>query len=378
MTRDQASQLFVEMLTLMQSHNASDLFITADFPPAFKIDGVMTKASAQSLAPEHTAILARTLMTDRQFAEFERTKECNFAIAPSGLGRFRVSAFVQLGKIGMVLRTIPTTPPTIDALGLPSSLKEIAMLQRGLCIMVGGTGSGKSTTLAAMIDWRNSNSFGHIITIEDPVEFVHPHKNCIITQREVGLDTESWESGLRNCMRQAPDVIVFGELNDRETVELVIDFAETGHFCIATLHANNTNQALDRITNFFPDTRRTQLLHDLSLNLRAIVSQRLLPHASGKGRVGAVEVLLNSPMVAALIKKGEVSEIKEVMKKSISNGMQTFDQALYTLYQAGVVSYEDAMRNADSPNELRLEVKLRGKDDAVPKLGAGTEHLIIV
>ena len=378
MTRDQASQLFVDMLALMHTHRASDLFITADFPPALKIDGVITKASPQSLSSEDTAMLARTLMTERQFAEFERTKECNFAIAPTGLGRFRVSAFVQLGKIGMVLRSIPTTPPTIDELQLPSALKEVSMNKRGLCIVVGATGSGKSTTLAAMLDWRNSHSFGHIVTIEDPVEFVHPHKNCIVTQREVGLDTESWESGLRNSMRQAPDVIVFGELRDRQTVELVIDFAETGHFCIATLHANSTNQALDRIINFFPESRRNQLLLDLSLNLRALVSQRLLPKAKGKGRVAAVEILLASPMIATLIKKGDVEEIKEVMKKSTSNGMQTFDQALFQLYQKGLVSYEEAMRNADSSNDLRLEIKLRGKDEGASRLDAGTQGLVIV
>jgi len=278
----------------------------------------------------------------------------------------------------MVLRSIPTTPPTIAELQLPSALKEVSMNKRGLCIVVGATGSGKSTTLAAMLDWRNSHSFGHIVTIEDPVEFVHPHKNCIVTQREVGLDTESWESGLRNSMRQAPDVIVFGELRDRQTMELVIDFAETGHFCIATLHANSTNQALDRIINFFPESRRNQVLLDLSLNLRALVSQRLLPKAKGKGRVAAVEILLASPMIATLIKKGDVEEIKEVMKKSTSNGMQTFDQALFQLHQKGLVSYEEAMRNADSSNDLRLEIKLRGKDEGASPLDAGTQGLVIV
>ena len=378
MNREQASQLFSEMLKLMSAHKASDLFITADFPPAFKIDGILTKASPQSLLPEHTAMLARALMTDRQFADFERHKECNFAIAPQGIGRFRVNAFVQLGKVGMVLRAIPFKPPSVDEMNLPQVLKHVAMNKRGLCIMVGGTGSGKSTTLAAMLDWRNSHSFGHIVTIEDPVEFVHPHKNCIVTQREVGLDTESWESGLRNSMRQAPDVIVFGELRDRQTVELVIDFAETGHFCIATLHANSTNQALDRIINFFPESRRNQLLLDLSLNLRALVSQRLLPKAKGKGRVAAVEILLASPMIATLIKKGDVEEIKEVMKKSTSNGMQTFDQALFQLHQKGLVSYEEAMRNADSSNDLRLEIKLRGKDEGASPLDAGTQGLVIV
>jgi twitching motility protein PilU len=378
MNREQASQLFSEMLTLMSTHKASDLFITADFPPAFKIDGILTKASQQSLLPEHTAMLARALMTDRQFADFERHKECNFAIAPPGIGRFRVNAFVQLGKVGMVLRAIPFKPPSIDEMNLPQVLKQVAMNKRGLCIMVGGTGSGKSTTLAAMVDWRNANSYGHIVTVEDPVEFVHPHKNCIVTQREVGLDTDSWDNALRNALRQAPDVIIFGELRSRETVELVIDFAETGQFCIATMHANNANQALDRIINFFPDTRRLQLLQDLSLNLSAIISQRLLPHGSGKGRVAAIEILLNSPMVASLIKRGDVAEIKETMKKSRGQGMQTFDQALYVLHQRSLISYDDAIRYADSANDLRLEIKLRGNQEGVASLSNGTENLIIV
>jgi twitching motility protein PilU len=378
MNREQASQLFSEMLKLMYSHNASDLFITADFPPAFKIDGVLTKASPQSLLPEHTAMLARALMTDRQFADFERHKECNFAIAPPGIGRFRVNVFVQLGKVGMVLRAIPFKPPSIDEMNLPPILKQVAMNKRGLCIMVGGTGSGKSTTLAAMVDWRNANSYGHIVTVEDPVEFVHPHKNCIITQREVGLDTESWETALRNALRQSPDVIMFGELRDRETVELIIDFAETGHFCIATMHANNANQALDRMINFFPDTRRPQLLQDLSLNLSAIISQRLLPRVGGKGRVAATEIMLNSSMVAGLIKKGEVAEIKETMKKSKSQGMQTFDQSLYALHQQNFISYDEAIRHADSANDLRLEIKLRGKEGSETSLWRGTENLIIV
>ncbi len=366
------------MLKLMSTHKASDLFITADFPPAFKIDGVLTKASSQSLLPEHTAILARALMTDKQFADFERDKECNFAIAPQGIGRFRVNAFVQLGKVGMVLRAIPITPPSIDEMDLPQILKHVAMNKRGLCILVGGSGSGKSTTLAAMVNWRNANSYGHIVTVEDPVEFVHPHKNCIITQREVGLDTDSWDSALRNSLRQAPDVIIFGELRDRETVELIINFAETGHLCIATMHSNNANQALDRIINFFPDGRRSQLLQDLSLNLSAIISQRLLPRASGKGRIAAIEILLNSPMVAGLIKKGEVAEIKETMKKSQGLGMQTFDQALYLLHQNSLISYEDAIRYADSANDLRLDIRLRGNEEGVTSLSNGTENLMIV
>jgi len=378
MTRDQASQLISDLLKLMIGKNGSDLFISADFPPAIKIDGVMTRASAQTLQPEHTALLVRALMNDRQTADFERTKESNFAISPSGLGRFRVNAFVQLGKVGMVLRIIPTTPPTIDGMGLPQALKDVAMYSRGLCVMVGASGSGKSTALAAMVDWRNEKSYGHIITVEDPVEFVHPHKNCLVTQREVGLDTESWEAALKNTLRQAPDVIVMGELRDRETMELAIAFSETGHLCIATLHANSANQAMDRMINFLPDERRAQLLMDLSLNLRAIVSQRLVPRLGGTGRISAVEVLLNSSTIASLIQKGEVLEVKEVMKKSREMGMQTFDQALFDLYEAGAISYQDALRNADSINDLRLQIKLKGKDTRDHDLSAGTEHVVIV
>jgi len=378
MTRDEASQLISNLLELMISNNGSDLFISANFPPAIKVDGVMKRASDRNLQPEETALLVRALMNDRQTADFERTKESNFAISPSGLGRFRVNAFVQLGKVGMVLRIIPTTPPTIDGMGLPQTLKEVAMYSRGLCVMVGASGSGKSTALAAMVDWRNEKSYGHIITVEDPVEFVHPHKNCLVTQREVGLDTDSWEAALKNTLRQAPDVIVMGELRDRETMELAIAFSETGHLCIATLHANSANQAMDRMINFLPDERRAQLLMDLSLNLRAIVSQRLIPRLGGTGRVSAVEVLLNSSTIASLIQKGEVLEVKEVMKKSREMGMQTFDQALFDLYEAGAISYQDALRNADSINDLRLQIKLKGKDTRDHDLSAGTEHVVIV
>jgi len=378
MTRDQASQLISDLLKLMVSKNGSDLFITAEFPPAMKIDGVMTRASAQTLQADHTVLLVRALMNDRQAADFERTKESNFAISPAGLGRFRVNAFVQLGKVGMVLRVIPTTPPTIDALGLPRILKDVALYGRGLVVLAGASGSGKSTALAAMVDWRNEKSFGHIITVEDPVEFVHPHKNCIVTQREVGLDTDTWESALKNTLRQAPDVIVMGELRDRESMELAIAFAETGHLCIATLHANSANQALDRIINFLPDDRRAQLLMDLSLNMRAIISQRLVPRVGGKGRASAVEILLNSSTVADLVRKGEVPEVKEVMKKSREMGMQTFDQALFDLYESRTISYQDALRNADSINDLRLDIKLHGKDTRETDLSAGTEHLEIL
>ena len=378
MERDQASQFINDLLALLIARKGSDLFITADFPPAIKVDGKVVKVSAQPLSPQHTLVLARTIMSDKQAAEFERTKECNFAIAPSGIGRFRVSAFVQQGHIGLVLRVIPASIPTLDGLAMPPALKTVVMSKRGLCILVGATGSGKSTTLAAMIDWRNENAFDHIITIEDPVEFVHPHKNSILTQREVGLDTESWHAALKNTLRQAPDVILMGEIRDRETMEHAIAFAETGHLCLATLHANSANQALDRIVNFFPEDRRQQLLMDVSLNLRAIVSQRLLPRQQGKGRVAAVEVMLNSPLIADLIFKGEVAEIKEIMKKSRNLGMQTFDQALFDLYEANLVTYEDALRNADSVNDLRLQIKLNSQRSKTTDLAAGTEHMSIV
>ena len=378
MERDQASKFINDLLKLMVSRNGSDLFITAEFPPAIKIDGKVTKVSPQPLSQLHTLALARAIMSDKQVADFEHTKECNFAISPAGVGRFRVNAFVQQGKVGMVLRTIPATLPTIDSLGVPQILKEVTMTKRGLCILVGATGSGKSTTLAAMVDWRNEQSFGHIITIEDPVEFVHPHKNCVITQREVGLDTDSWEAALKNTLRQAPDVILMGEIRDRETMEHAIAFSETGHLCLATLHANSANQALDRIVNFFPEERRPQLLMDVSLNLRAIVSQRLIPKQDSKGRVAAIEVLLNSPLIADLIFKGDVAEIKEIMKKSRNIGMQTFDQALFDLFEANLITYEDALRNADSVNDLRLQIKLNSQRARTLDLAAGTEHLTIV
>ena len=378
MERDQATKFINDLLKLMVSRNGSDLFITGDFPPAIKVDGRITKVSPQPLTAGHTLALARSIMNDKQAAEFERTKECNFAISPPAIGRFRVNAFVQQGKIGMVLRVIPQVLPTIDGLGLPQVLKDVVMTKRGLTILVGATGSGKSTSLAAMVDWRNENSQGHIITIEDPVEFVHPHKNCVVTQREVGLDTDSWEAALKNTLRQAPDVILMGEIRDRETMEHAIAFAETGHLCLATLHANSANQALDRVINFFPEERRAQLLMDLSLNLRAFVSQRLVPKQDGKGRAAAVEIMLNTPLVSDLIFKGEVSEIKEIMKKSRNLGMQTFDQALYDMYESNIITYEDALRNADSLNDLRLQIKLNSQRAKSQDLSAGTEHLAIV
>jgi len=378
MEREQAMKFMYDLLRLMLSRKASDLFITVGFPPAIKIDGKMTPVSNQALTPTHTVDLARSIMNDRQAAEFEATKECNFAINPAGIGRFRVNAFVQQANVGIVLRVITTTIPKIEDLGLPPVLKDIIMTKRGLVIMVGATGSGKSTTLAAMVGYRNENSHGHIITIEDPIEFTHPHKGCLITQREVGVDTVNWQAALKNTLRQAPDVILIGEVRDRETMDHAVAFAETGHLCLATLHANNANQALDRVINFFPEERRAQLLMDLSLNLRGLISQRLIPLKEGKGRCAAVEIMLNSPLISDLIFKGEVHEIKEIMKKSRELGMQTFDQALFDLFEAGKISYEDALRNADSVNDLRLNIKLHSKEAKNRDITAGIEHLNIV
>jgi twitching motility protein PilU len=362
----------------MVAKNASDLFITAGYPPAIKLDGRMTPVANQPLTPQHTAELARAVMNDRQAQEFEATKECNFAINPPDIGRFRMNAFIQQGRVGLVARTITTTIPKFEDLNLPGILKDICMTKRGLIIMVGATGSGKSTTLAAMTGYRNENSYGHIITIEDPIEFVHDHRNCIITQREVGVDTDNWHAALKNTLRQAPDVILIGEIRDMETMDYAIAFSETGHLCLATLHANSANQALDRIINFFPELRKPQLLMDLSLNIRAIVSQRLIPKKDGRGRVAAVEVLLNSPLISDLIFKGEVHEIKGIMAKSRELGMQTFDQHLFDLYEQGLISYEDALRNADSVNELRLMIKLHGKEAKDKDIMTGIEHLNIV
>jgi len=378
MERDQALKFMQDLLRLMSQKNGSDLFITANFPPAIKVDGKIVPVSNQVLTPTHTAELARSIMNDRQAAEFESTKECNFAISPSGIGRFRVNALMQQGRVAVVCRTINLSIPTLDELGLPSVLKDIAMTKRGLVIFVGGTGTGKTTSLAAMVDHRNQNSQGHIITVEDPIEFIHEHKGCIITQREIGVDTDSWEAALKNTLRQAPDVILMGEIRDRDTMDYAIAFAETGHLCLATLHANSTNQAIDRIINFFPEQRRHQLLMDLSLNLRALISQRLLPKKGSKGRVAAVEIMLNSPLISDLIFRGEVHEIKEIMKKSRELAMQTFDQALFDLYEGGRITYEDALRNADSLNDLRLQIKLYGKESKDRDLNSGIGHLEVV
>ena len=364
MEREQAVRLTQNLLRKMVERDGSDLFLTAAFPPAIKVDGTVHKATDTPLSPEQAAMMVRSIMNDKQIKEFDSTKECNFAIAPQGIGRFRVSAFIQQGMVGAVLRTITTEIPSLEDLELPPILKDIVMNKRGLCIVVGGTGSGKSTTLAAMIGHRNENSRGHIISIEDPVEYVHPHRGCVITQREVGVDTETWHAALKNTLRQAPDVILIGEIRDKETMEYGIQFAETGHLCLATLHANSANQAMDRIINFFPEERRQQLLMDLSLNTKAFIAQRLIPREGGIGRIAAMEIMLNTPLVQDLIFKGEVGQIKEIMAKSTRLGMQTFDQALFALFEEGTISYEEAMRNADSKNELRLRIKLESKRDS--------------
>ena len=375
--REQASRFLHDLLKLMLSKRGSDLFITADFPPAFKVDGRMTPVSNVALTPQHTTELARALMNDKQAGEFEAKKELNFAISPAGIGRFRVNAFTQMGRTGVVLRVIQSHIPKFEELNLPVVMADLSMTKRGMVIMVGATGSGKSTTLAAMLGHRNENSHGHIVTIEDPVEFVHPHRNCIVTHREVGVDTDSWEIALKNTLRQAPDVIMIGEIRDREAMEHAVAFAETGHLVLATLHANSSNQALDRIINFFPEERRQQLLMDLSLNLKAVISQRLIPIEGRHGRIAACEVMINTPLIADLIFKGEVHEIKEIMRKSRELGMQTFDQHLFDLFEAGQISYEDALRNADSVNDLRLNIKLNATREA-RDINSGMEHLEVL
>lgn len=378
MEQGQAEKFVFDLLRLMLTKKASDMFITSGFPPAMKVDGKMTPVSTQVLSPQQTREISRAIMNDKQTAEFDATNECNFAIGLPGVARFRVNAFIQRGTVGLVFRTITTKIPKFEELGLPDVLKDIAMTKRGLVIFVGGTGSGKSTSLAAMVGYRNENSYGHIITIEDPVEFVHEHKNCIITQREIGVDTDNWHIALKNTLRQAPDVILIGEIRDRETMDYAIAFAETGHLCMATLHANSTNQALDRIINFFPEERRQQLLMDLSLNLKSVISQRLIPKRDGVGRTAAIEILLNSPLISDLIFKGDVHGIKDIVGRSRELGMQTFDQALFDLHEAGLISYDDALRNADSVNDLRLKFKLQSKDAHARDNSSGLDHLGIM
>lgn len=361
MDRENAIKLMQDLLRRMVDRKGSDLFVTAGFPPAIKIDGEIRPQADKPLSAEQSAILVRAIMNDRQTREFDATKEANFAIAPPGIGRFRVSAFIQQGLTGCVIRTINSRIPTIEELELPSVLKDIVMSKRGLVIVVGATGSGKSTTLASMVGYRNEKTRGHIVTIEDPVEYVHPHRGCVVTHREVGVDTDSWHTALKNTLRQAPDVILIGEIRDRDTMEYGIQFAETGHLVLATLHANSANQALDRIINFFPEDKREQVLMDLSLNIRALISQRLVVREKVAGRIAAMEIMINSPLISDLIFKGEVAKIKEVMSRSTRLGMKTFDQALFDLYESGLIAYEEALRNADSKNELRLRIKLESK-----------------
>jgi twitching motility protein PilU len=373
--REKAIRYMHDLLRTMVQKNGSDLFVTAGAVPSMKVDGAMKPLSNQSLSPQHTQVLVSAIMNDKQRSEFEATQECNFAISLPGVSRFRVNAFTQRGSVGVVLRVIRSDIPEFKDLNLPPILKDISMTKRGLVIFVGATGSGKSTSLAAMVGHRNQNSHGHIITIEDPIEFVHNHRNCIVTQREVGVDTDSFETALKNTLRQAPDVILIGEIRDRETMDHAIAFAETGHLCLSTLHANSTNQALDRIINFFPEDRRQQLLMDLSLNLKSLISQRLVPAASGNGRIAAIEIMINSPLMSDLIFKGNVHDIKELIAKSNELGMQTFDQALFQLYERGQITYEDALRNADSVNDLRLRIKLEGKESKTNNLMEGLDNI---
>lgn len=378
MALEQMQNVVFDLLRRMVDKKASDLFLTAGFPPAMKLDGKMTPLSPKPLTAMQTQEMAQAVMNAKQHLEFQQNNECNFAIGIPGLSRFRVNAFIQRGAVGLVFRTIAMKVPELSDLGLPEVLKDLALAKRGLVIFVGATGSGKSTSLAAMVGYRNEHSHGHIVTIEDPIEFVHEHKNCIVTQREVGVDTESWAIGLKNSLRQAPDVILIGEIRDRETMDYAIAFAETGHLCMATLHANSTNQALDRIINFFPEERRQQLLLDLSLNMKAFVSQRLIPKKNGEDRVAAVEVMLNSPFVSELIMRGAVHEIKDVIAKSRQMGMRTFDQALFELHEAGSISYEETIRNADSVNDVRLKIKLEGKANRGMDLGHGLQGLDVI
>lgn len=362
MERKEAMDFMIKLLKLMLHKEGSDLFITAGFPPAIKVKGKMLPVSQQALSANDSKALTQCIMNDKQLKEFEESQECNFAISPAGLSRFRVNAFVQQGCQGLVIRVIAAEIPNFDSLGLPPVLKEVMMHKNGLVIMVGGTGSGKSTSMAAMIDHRNANSYGHIITLEDPIEYVHAHKNCVMMQREVGVDTKSWEAGLHNTLRQAPDVIVLGEIRSAEIMNYGLEFSQTGHLALATLHANNANQAIDRILGFFPMEGQTKLMQDISVNLRAIISQRLVKTVDG-GRCAAIEILLNTPLIADYIAKGEASSIKPLMAKSRELGMQTFDQALLDLYQEGKIDYEEALRNADSQNELRLQIKLASGED---------------
>lgn len=367
-----------QLLILLAQKKGSDLFITSGLPPSVKIDGVIRSVGKEALSPHQVREQVYGVMNDKQQKEFEETKECQFAIDARGVGRFRVSAFVQRDAAGMVLRRIETRIPTLEELRLPPTLRDLSMTKRGMVIFVGATGTGKSTSLAALVGYRNRHGTGHIITIEDPIEFVHEHDGCIVTQREVGVDTESFEIALKNTLRQAPDVILIGEIRTRETMEHAIVFAETGHLVLATLHANNANQAMDRITNFFPEDSRSQLLMDLSLNLKAVVAQQLLPRKGGKGRRAVVEVLINTPLASDMIRKGDVHKLKELMKRSGEQGMVTFDQALYDLYQEGEINYEDALKYADSANEVRLTIKLQTADGTKTDMNQALDRISLV
>jgi twitching motility protein PilU len=368
---------FNSLLKLMVHKKASDLFITAGVAPSLKVNGKINPVTQATLTPSQAREIVYSIMSPEQRQEFDSTRECNFAISASGIGRFRVSAFQQRNHAGMVLRKIETKIPTIEGLQLPPILRDLAMTKRGLVMFVGATGSGKSTSLAAMIGYRNKNSTGHIISIEDPIEYIHQHEGCIVTQREVGLDTETFEIALKNTLRQAPDVILIGEIRSRDTMDHAIAFAETGHLCLATLHANNANQAMDRIINFFPEDRRNQLLMDLSLNLKGIVAQQLIPAPDGQSRVLCAEILINTPLASDLIRKGEVHSLKELMTKSRQHGMQSFDQALYELYRDGKITYEDAINHADSANELRLMIKLGDSKGDSEALSSGLDGVTI-
>ncbi len=374
---EEARKIIFHMLTKVVEYGGSDLFISADFPPSIKHQGMMKPIGQQALTADKTKLFAYSLMNEKQRLEFEKELECNFAISVPDVSRFRINVFQQQLQVGMVIRTITAEIPNFAQLKLPESLKDVMMAKRGLILVVGATGSGKSTSLAAMIDHRNENSAGHIITVEDPVEFVHKHKKSMITHREVGVDSHSWHNALKNTLRQAPDVILIGEIRDTETMEHAIAFAETGHLCLGTLHANNANQALDRIINFFPEERKNQLLMDLSSNMKAIISQRLVRTQDGRGRRAAIEILLNTPLIADNILKGQLHELKEIMKKSRELGMQTFDQALFDLYNQGAISYEESLRNADSMNELRLQIKLKSPRDDQSVAGTATSFSMV-
>jgi twitching motility protein PilU len=372
LSEEQAKSYMVKLLGAMTRAGGSDLFVSKDFPPSMKIQGKMQPLATQKLTAEVTRELAHALMSEAQRAEFAKELECNFSMAIPDLARFRVNVYVQQLNVGMVIRTIPNDMPSFEQLGLPETFKEIVMSKRGMVLVVGATGSGKSTSLAAMIDHRNRSSPGHIITIEDPVEFIHQSQMSLVTHRDIGLDTHSWHKALKNTLRQAPDVILIGEIRDAETMEHAIVFAETGHLCMSTLHSNSASQTLDRIINFFPEERRKQLLMDLSSNLKSIISQRLVRKEDGSGRIAAIEILLNTPIVSDKLLKGEFHDLKEIMGKSREQGMRTFDYSLFELYDAGVIAYDEAIRNADSANELRLNIKLNSK--RTPPSNTGIYH----